>query len=286
MTKAKKIALFAAVAVIGVLASVYAGVWLLGERIIARHYETPPIDIAASSDPAIIAEGERLAAVAGCSGCHTENLNGKLFAEAPHIFRSVTANIPRLAPSYSDEDFARAIRHGVKKNGRSVIGMPSPSFYNMRDEDLSAIISFIRTQTDRGEKLPKNATWILGRLELIQGLYPPEASTIDHNAPRRVYDLADQTQRGEYLATIACSECHGLDFKGDPFSDAPGSSPDLMIAAAYAPQQFAHLMRTGEPVDGRDLRLMSGVARDRFSRFTDEEVAALHAYFVARADAM
>lgn len=276
------------VAIIGAIvastaAIAYGSIWLMGERIIARKYDTPTQNVAASSDPAIIAEGERLANVAGCLGCHSADMNGKIFGQAPHIYRSVSANVPRLAKTYSDEDLARAIRHGVRKNGRSVIGMPSPAFYDMRDEDLGAIISYIRTLPDHGEKLPKSETFILGRLELIQGLFPPEASTIDHQKSRRSYDFSEPTQHGEYLARIACSECHGLDFKGAPSFEGEQGPPDLMIAAAYAPEQFAHLMKTGEPVGGRDLRLMDEVAASRFPHFTAEEVAAMHAFFVKRA---
>jgi cytochrome c553 len=282
----RKIALAAAATAVGLSAVAYSAIWLLGERIIARKYVTPPQDISAVSDPAVIAEGERLANIAGCLGCHSAGLNGKPFGEEAFIYRSTTANIPRLAAHYTDDDLARSIRHGVKKNGRSVIGMPSPAFFDMRDEDLVAIISYARTLPDRGENLPKSATWIRGRLELIQGLYPPEASTIKHRAKRRVYDFTKPVEHGAYLARMACSECHGLDFTGDPTSDEPGSSPDLAIAGAYSLDQFAHLMKTGEPVGGRDLRLMDDVARDRFSHFTGEEIAALHAFFAHRAETM
>lgn len=282
----RQFAAAAAAAAVGVAVLAWGTIWLLGERIIARRYETPPLKIVAVSNPVTLAEGERLANIAGCLGCHGAEMNGKLFGEAPFVYRSVTANIPRLAADYSDEDLARAIRHGVRKDGRSVIGMPSPAFFDMRDEDLAAIISFARTLPDRGAKLPKSETWILGRLELLRGLYPPEASTIDHLADRRIFDFADKAQRGEYLAKITCAECHGLDFAGDPYSDEPGSSPDLSIAAAYSPDQFARLLRTGEPAGGRDLRLMDDVARDRFVHFTDDEIAALHAFFMQRGAAM
>ena len=43
-------------------------------------------------------------------------------------------------------------------------------------------------------------------------------------------------------------------------------------------------MRTGKPVSGKELRLMSGVARGRFAHFTDREVAELYAYLKVRAE--
>ncbi|MEZ5983882.1 MAG: c-type cytochrome [Parvularculaceae bacterium] len=281
--KPLKIAAITAAALGGLALASYAAVWLLGERIIARKYSVPAISITHSTDAAVIDHGRRMSEVAGCRGCHSADLNGKLFGEARFVYRMTTANLPRLAATYSDEDFARSIRHGVKPNGRSVIGMPSPAFYDMRHEDLSAIISYIRTMPDKGERLPRSETWILGRIEFLQGLYPPEASTIDHNAPQRIYDFSNQLELGEYLARIACSECHGINFEGAPEGPGPGLPPDLTIAAAYPSDAFAHLLRTGEPLGGRDLELMDDVARDRFIHFTDEEVEAIHAFLVDRA---
>jgi hypothetical protein len=42
--------------------------------------------------------------------------------------------------------------------------------------------------------------------------------------------------------------------------------------------QFEHLLRTGEPRDGRKLGLMSTVAQRAFVHFKDAEIAALYAY--------
>ncbi|MEQ8750533.1 MAG: c-type cytochrome [Amphiplicatus sp.] len=280
----RTVSIYAVAAILAVAGTVYAAIWLLGERIISRKYQSPWTPLAHSTDVFVIKEGKRLAAVAGCSGCHGDDLNGERFGEAPFIYRSVTSNLPRLAKTYTNEDFARAIRHGIKKNKKSVIGMPSPAFYDMRDEDLTAIISFIRTMPDKGGKLPTNELYILGRLEVSQGLYPPEASQIEHFKPRRVFDFADPVQHGAYLAALACAECHGLNFTGDPYAAGePGASPDLVVASGYQREEFRHLMRTGEPTGGRDLRLMDDVARDRFVCFTDAEIDALHAFLVDRA---
>ena len=81
---------------------------------------------------------------------------------------------------------------------------------------------------------------------------------------------------GAYLARTSCSECHGLTLNGD-------FGPDLRIAAGYTPEQFAHFFKTGEALGGRETQMMSKVARNRFSRLTDAEVAAIYSYLVARA---
>jgi hypothetical protein len=54
--------------------------------------------------------------------------------------------------------------------------------------------------------------------------------------------------------------------------------------AAYTRENFNRLMRTGKALGDRELRAaMSRVARRRFSRFTDAEIADLYDYLVARA---
>lgn len=267
-------------ALFALASAAYLYVWFAGGRFLEKRYETPAEEITLPITPEEIAEGERIAGFAGCTGCHAGDLNGKDFGEALFTYRMRTANLPRLAKDWSDADFARAIRRGVKPDGRSVNGMPSPSFYDMRDEDVAKIVAFIRTKSDLGEEAPPNRTWILGRLEFLKGLYLPEATGIDQTRPRRAYDMTKPVERGEYLARIACSECHGLDFKGAAVPE--GTVPDLGIAAAYPLEDFRHLMRTGEPLGGRDLRLMDDVARGRFIHFTDAEIDALHAFFKAR----
>ena len=281
--KPMKIAAVTAAALGGLALASYAAVWLLGENLLARRYETPPLTIASAQGPEAVETGEHLAYVFGCAGCHGEDLNGRVLSEDFLYGRWSSANLPRLAATYSDEDFARAIRHGVKKNARSVLGMPSPPLFDMRDEDLAPIIAFIRTKTDLGEKHPANTAGILFRWDMLHGIFPPEASLIDHQAQRRIYDLSNPIERGEYIARNACSECHGMHFEGDPEGTGPGFAPPLTIAAAYSIDDFKHLMRTGEPLGGRDLKLMDEVARGRFVHFTDEEVEAIHAFLVDRA---
>jgi mono/diheme cytochrome c family protein len=109
------------------------------------------------------------------------------------------------------------------------------------------------------------------------GVFAPEAVEIDHDAPRiDPGDRSDPMATGRYLAMTSCTECHGADLAGD---ESPvGKTPNLAIVAAYAPEQFRALMREGEPRDGRDIGLMSEVARKRFAQFTDDELTALYTY--------
>jgi hypothetical protein len=64
-----------------------------------------------------------------------------------------------------------------------------------------------------------------------------------------------------------------VDFRGSEFKDNTyDGGPSLAIIAMYGRDEFRHLMRTGEPIGGRDLGEMSWVARNGFVYFTDQEI--------------
>ena len=83
--------------------------------------------------------------------------------------------------------------------------------------------------------------------------------------------------RGEQLAMTTCNECHGLDLRGS-WQEIDISPPDLAMVAGYRWADFHTLMRTGVPIEGRDLGLMTVVARDRFAYFTEQEVEDLYGF--------
>ena len=79
-------------------------------------------------------------------------------------------------------------------------------------------------------------------------------------------------ERGRYIASVTCSECHGLDYSGNVLERAPS----LAIVGAYSLEQFTHLMRTAQPIGGRKLdENMDWVAR---APFTDEEITGLYQF--------
>ena len=73
--------------------------------------------------------------------------------------------------------------------------------------------------------------------------------------------LTDDTLLGPW--TI-CAPCHGTALRGA--SNPRFSSPDLRVVAAYSPDTFAQLLRTGVAIGGRNLGVMSTWARNRTLR--------------------
>lgn len=272
--------------IVGVLALLLllavAAVYALSERMVRRTYDEPLVSIAIPTDSASIAEGGRLALVHGCRGCHTKDLSGEWFEDDFLIGRLAAPNLTEAAQKYSDAELVRIIRRGVRPDGKSVLAMPSEMFTPLTDADLGAIIAYIRSVP----AVPGLSRTIelgpMARFGLVTGQYEPSAvwvHKVDSVTASGYYPVADQPNaQGAYLARTSCTECHGLTLQGD-------FGPNLRVAAGYTREQFAHFFATGEALGGRELPLMSVMARNRFSHFTDEEESAIYSYLVARASA-
>jgi mono/diheme cytochrome c family protein len=220
--------------------------------------------------------GERLARVRGCfGGCHGERFEGQVFFDEPGVARLVAPNLTQAAARWSDPELVRIIRYGVRPNGRSVFSMPAHTFSALSEEDLGAILAFLRhTPPEPGLQAELQPRW-LGRLGLVLGKYRPEAELIPQDALRPPSGTPqDPLPHGRYLARTICTECHGIDLHGA----SDGSTPDLRIVAAYSPQTFTRLLREGAPLDRRVLGLMGRVARGRLRYLTDAEIAHLYSY--------
>lgn len=253
-------------------------VYALSERMIRQTYDVPAAAIPIPTDSAAIAEGERLARTRGCyNGCHGEAAEGGLFIE-DRLLGSIDApDLTRAVHTLTDEQLVRVIRLGVRADGSSVFVMPSADFYHLSDEDLGAIVAYLRSlpRTDGPETRVRLGP--LGRLLFVMGEFQPAAAAIEHDAPRvDPGDGSDPLLVGEYVARTACAECHGRNFEGSP--GPPEATPNLAITAAYTPDGFRTLIREGTPLDGRDLRLMDDMSRNRFSYFTDAEIDGLYAF--------
>jgi len=202
-------------------------------------------------------------------------LSGGVFIDEPVLARLVAPDLTAAARRYSDAELERIIRRGVRPGGRSVVGMPSEMFRALSDADLARILAFIRSAPPTNGPGPSVAVGPLGRLGLVLGKYHPAAVLALRDAtaaPPEAPPAEDSLALGRYLALTSCTECHGLDLRGGD------GRPALAVAATYSPEEFRHFFRSGQAKGGRELELMSDMARKRFSHFTDREVRALHAY--------
>ncbi len=233
------------------------------------------VHVPAGGDPT---EGARLAAIVGCPGCHGRDMAGVTNCyEEPGRVRFNCPNVIEARNRYSDRDLVNLLRHGRKLDGALVDFMPWDMYAQMTDRDLANVIAFVRSAPAVEKPVqPKTDYAWATRWQILRGEYPYVNDLADYDTTPR----EGAVERGRYLASIACPECHAPDLDGYPGDDAPG----LQIAKAYSPEAFARLMRTGVTLSGTESAtgLMSGVARARFSHLRDDEIAALKAYLDQR----
>jgi mono/diheme cytochrome c family protein len=226
------------------------------------------------TDSASLAAGQHLVELRGCFGCHGEGGKGQVFFDEPNIARIVAPNLTRAFASYSDTELDGIIRHGVRPDGTTLLGMPSAAFTRLSDEDFARIIAFIRSVPPVDGPGKSVSVGPLGRLGLLTGQFSVATRLVAEVAEAPTPAPPDSLVEGSYLAHTICTECHGPNLEGDPGF----AVPPLAIAATYSWPEFETLMRTGKARGDRELKLMSEVARGRFSQFTPEELQALFTY--------
>ena len=224
----------------------------------------------------LVAHGERVADVLGCTGCHGSNLTGEDWSE-PGFVNLWTANPTRSVARYTDAELAKIIRSGARAD-RELWEMPSQIFAQLSKEDMSAVIAFLRSKTAEGPVHDEPVFEEAARLELASGAYTSSRAEVAKKGAIWPPDAGKAHALGRYIVRATCAECHGLNLRGgQPYPEAT-MRPDLRIVAAYDIDQFRHLLRDGKAIGERDVSLMSEVALGRYKHFSDAEIAAVHGY--------
>jgi mono/diheme cytochrome c family protein len=247
-------------------------IYLASEAVIERRYTLPSSLVHASKDASDIALGKRWMTVAGCFGCHGDKLKGRLLRDNPYL-PIWSGDLTARAATYTDGDFERAIRHGLTPDARPMWLMPSNTYAYMRDKDVEAMISYIRSLPPDHKPQPRLRFDLTARKAIVAGKLVPMTPKADEILSPA--DLGPRFDGGRYLASISCAQCHGGDLTG------AGYAPNLNVAAKYTRSQFFRLLYRGHSPHGW-LPTMSPLARARFRYFHDYEVNALYDYLVAR----
>jgi cytochrome c553 len=260
----------------GLLIVASATVYGLADRILRHTYEVRSVAVTVPTDPESIQEGRRLATIRGCfRGCHGKEAEGDVLFDNPKIARIVAPNLTSAVRRYGDAQLVEIIRQGVRPDGRSVIAMPSAAFVGLSDADLGRIIAFLKSLRESTGPGAGISVGPLGRLGLVTGQFKVEAELVAR-AVSPPAAMSTEAELGRYLARTVCAECHGTSLRGD--SNPDFTSPDLRVVAAYSPDAFTQLLRSGVALGGRQLGVMSTRARNNLSQLSDEEISALYSY--------
>jgi mono/diheme cytochrome c family protein len=184
-------------------------------------FDAPYPDIKASTDSAVIARGQYLVyGMAHCADCHADPANaervakgeivplvgGKVFDIPPGKFysKNITSDKETGIGKYTDGQIARILRYGVAPDGGAVL--PFMPFHNVSDEDLTAIISYLRTMPPVKHPNHEHEVNMLGRVVKAFLLKPTGP---DGEVPKHV-EIAPTVEYGKYLANNVanCKGCH------------------------------------------------------------------------------
>jgi mono/diheme cytochrome c family protein len=170
---------------------------------------------ALAATPAEVARGKYIFGATGGCGCHTEskgpvNAGGRKY-DGPYgtvYSANITPDIKTGIGGWTDEQIITAIRLGRRPNGERLVPVhPFISFNGMANEDLKALVAFLRTVPPVNRtNTPKKITvpmfdsvflpaWLMA---FAAKETPPPAAPVSGVA------------RGEYLvhAVAHCGECH------------------------------------------------------------------------------
>ena len=250
------------------------------------NYDVPVETIIVPTDQASITRGEHIATIHMCGYCHTETLSGQsetVPALVTLTFPNLTAGGGGIGATNTDEDWVRAIRHGVGHDSRGLVMMPARLLYYIGDEDLGALIAYLKTLPPVDNELPPLNLGPLGRVMLVLVELPPEfttpdATVIDHGGPRPVTPEPGVTvEYGEYL-THVCTVCHGENFNGQAM-EREGLVPNLTPGgevAFWTEEEFMTTLRTGVTPGGHQLNEF--MPWKYFGQMTDDELRAVWLY--------
>ena len=270
-----------------------------------RRFDAPHPAITASQDPAIVARGEYLVyGAAACAYCHVPreewgrlDRGERLPLTGNHLFRLPFGDIhsANLTPDAatgigrrSDGDLARILRYGVRADGRAAFPLME---FQLTDEDLTAVVSFLRSQRPATLAVPEHQLSLLGKALMAFAIAPVTPPPAPAKSP-----TGATVERGAYLANhvSSCVACHtnrGSDgaLVGPPFGGGqrmdvavdtadvfvtPNLTPDPQTSpiGAWSEDAFLARFRAGELFPGTPMPWGA------FKRLTDDDLRAIYRY--------
>jgi mono/diheme cytochrome c family protein len=261
-------------------------------------FETQPTGIKSSTDSSTIARGKYLVlGAAHCYTCHMPDSvlrkgeKEKMIGGNPLKTPFATFNTPNITSdketgigNFSDEALAQAIRYNVNHNNNAMVGFMT--YNGMNDDDIGAIISYLRSTTPIRNVVPEHDYNIVGKI-LMRFLVKPITPDVENIDP-------DTTAAyGKYLAynVTNCNGCHTKrgktgSFVGEPF--AGGYSWDLEDAtytaanltpddstgriSKWSQEAFIQRFRAGRVLEN------SPMPWDAYQMLSDNDLKALYSF--------
>lgn len=259
----------------------------------------------ASSD-ALVARGAYLAKAGDCIACHSAPRGKPMAGGLPMTTPLGAIYTTNITPDpdtgigrYTEQDFARALREGVAKDGHNLYpAMPYPSYAKINDEDMHALYAYFMhgvtpvKQANRAAdiKWPLNMRWPLklwNAVFLDKGVYKDKAGK----------DVA--WNRGAYLTQGLghCGACHtprGIAFQEKGLDESStayltGGVLDNWFGSnltgehntglgRWSEQDLVAFLKTGANAHATAFGSMTSVVNNSTQMLTDQDVTAMAHY--------
>ncbi|CCG88716.1 c-type cytochrome [Erwinia piriflorinigrans] len=227
---------------------------------------------AAADDAAVeqIKRGEYLARAGDCVACHTKAGGAEFAGGLPMVTPIGTIYSTNITPDkqngigdYSYDDFQKAVRHGVAKNGDTLYpAMPYPSYAVVSDEDMQALYAYFMhgvspvAQANQESDIP----WPLSMrwpLAIWRGIFAPDVKAFQ---PIKGQDAV--LARGQYLVEGLghCGACHtprSITMQEKALNDGEGSD---------------YLSGSSAPIDGWTASNLRGDSGDGLGRWSEDQL--------------
>ena len=272
---------------IGLLLVAGVVMYFIGNARLNKVYDIPPSEITLPADAASIEYGKHRAETL-CQGCHGDDLSGvEGWFSSPSIGMIDSANLTSgeggLGSDFTTEDYVRAIRHGIDREGKPIFMIAVPSTSHLSDEDLGAIIAYIKTVPPVDHKVKERYFTPLTRVLLTAGMLGKlPAESVSHEVHVDAPERSVSSEYGEYLVnTNDCRICHGQELAGGPSPDptAKWISPNLTPGGElgfWTEEQFINTIRTGVTPSGH--QLSENMPWKDYRLFYDDELEAIWMY--------
>ena len=271
-------------------------------------FDAPLPAVAASTDSAVVERGRYVVRdLASCTICHGDPQQleqtragaevplsggfefpippGKFYP--PNITPDGETGIGRL----SDGQIARALRHGVGHDGRALL--PFMEMQGLSDEDLTAVVSYLRSQPPVHNLVPAHQYNLLGRVVKATVLANPVGPK---STPPETSPSGATVENGRYLveSVANCWACHtqrnpntgqleGAHLGGGKMVDdtnpkrtwgAPNitSDPATGRLGKITEDEFIARMRAGRAIPG------SPMPWQGFQRLQEDDLRAIYRY--------
>ncbi|MEC4748890.1 cytochrome c [Methylomicrobium sp. Wu6] len=227
------------------------------------------VAMASPADSSNISRGAYLARAGDCIACHTAGPKEAPFAGGLPInspfgiiySTNITPNPIHGIGKYTLDDFMRAVRNGIAKDGRRLYpAMPYPSFTAITDEDMRALYDYFMHEVAPVNHNPPE-TRLPFPFNIRFSLFFWDLAFVKHERFKPLDDRDAEWNRGAYLVQSLghCGACHtprGLAFQETAYSEA---SPKY-LSGALVDNWFAANLR-GDPASGLERWQEADIAR-------------------------